>query len=123
MRCCIDSVDHRPTIHQPSSIRNAHHHRTVHRPCSIRTHLCVPCAASTSVRRKIGHTGRVQRIASARIEIPRTATLCPAARPIGGRSAASVARLDATITNPGFGSGHGRIIAAAADARDRQAQH
>jgi hypothetical protein len=123
MRCCIDSVDHRPTIHQPSSIRNADHHRTVHQSYSIGCHLRVHCSAPTDVRRQIGHAGRVQRIASTRIEIPYTAALCPAAPTISGRSTASVARLGAAITNPGFGSGHGRIIAAAADARDRQAQH
>lgn len=51
MRCCIDSVDHRPTVHQPSSIRKADHHRTVHQPCSIRCHLRVRCTAPTDVRR------------------------------------------------------------------------
>jgi hypothetical protein len=123
MRCCIDSVDHRPTIHQLSSIRNADHHRTVCQPCSIRTHLCVRCTAPTGVRRQIGHTGRVQRIASTRLEIPQTATLSPIAPTICGRSAASVAHLGATITDPGFGSGHGRIIAAATDTRNCQSQH
>jgi hypothetical protein len=51
MRCCIDSVDHRPTVHQPSSIRNADHHRTVHQPCSIRCHLRLGCTAATDVSR------------------------------------------------------------------------
>ena len=122
MRCCIDSVDHRPTVHQPSSIRNADHHRTVHRPSSIRNHLCVRYTATAGVRRQIRHIGRVQGIASTRIEIPYTAALCPVASAICGRSAA-VASLGATISSSGVGSGHGRIIAAAADARNCQSQH
>jgi len=39
MRCCIDSVDHRPTVQQPSSTATPTTHRTVHQPCSIRCHL------------------------------------------------------------------------------------
>ena len=114
MRCCIDSVVHRPTVHQPSSIRNTDHHRTVCQPCSIQV-------ASPSVGSQIGHAGRVQRTGS-RIDASRTADVTHIVTAIGREDATDITRSRVPLGAAVSRSGHRRIVAAATDYGNQQSQ-
>jgi hypothetical protein len=117
----ISATDHHAAVDHPS-VRANDHHWAIY--ASLRVYIDYP---STGVGRHVGRTGRVER-ASSRIAGCRTGGVTPTATAIGRQRAADIIRspipLGATVSSSsGIGPGHGRIIAAAADARNCQSQH
>jgi hypothetical protein len=128
----IPTADHHRTIHH-RSIEAADNHGAVTASIAATDNHWTVCASrcvhiahpSTGVSGQIGRTKRVQR-ASSRISASRNAGITPTAI---GWEATDITRspipFGATISGSSSGvwSVRGRIIAAAADARNRQSQH